>query len=330
MTVKYSIKQYQVKKFISDSTFLSLRGASYFQKIARFLIKFMDDFCLIPDSKNIWIGVSGGQDSMALLTCCVLLKRYEVLKNIKVIHIDHGSRSDGYKDYELIKEVCDKFGVNCYLKQTKVDFSMPDYENFARKNRYEIFNKILPKGDLLYTAHNINDSYEWSLMQSSRSSQWSSSLGIPVINNNIARPFNCLTRKQIEKLNSLLEVPYISDLSNKNFRFERNYCRAKIIPLIEDKYPKMLKHYVHRSNEMARTLGLLRSKGSDRSRESYKIIKNHPDITLVIDLKLEGNFTYIRSELIEIIKLHSSKKKGKISTQLNSLLSAVSTGAKGP
>ena len=145
MTVKYSIKQYQVKKFISDSTFLSLRGASYFQKIARFLIKFMDDFCLIPDSKNIWIGVSGGQDSMALLTCCVLLKRYEVLKNIKVIHIDHGSRSDGYKDYELIKEVCDKFGVNCYLKQTKVDFSMPDYENFARKNRYEIFNKILPK-----------------------------------------------------------------------------------------------------------------------------------------------------------------------------------------
>lgn len=330
MTVKYSIKQYQVKKFISDNSFLSLNGVSYFQKVARFLHNFMEDFLLIPKSKNIWIGVSGGQDSMALLTCCVLLKRYGILKNICVIHVDHGSRIDGRKDFQLIKEVCDKLGVKCYLKQIKIDFSIPDYENIARINRYEVFNKILTKGELLYTAHNINDSYEWSLMQSSRSSQWSSSLGVPVINNNIARPFNCLTRKQIEKLNSLLEIPYINDLSNKNIRFERNYCRAKIVPLIEDKYPKMLKHYVHRSNEMARILGLLRHKGSDRSQDSYKVIKNSSDITLVIDLKLEGNFTGFRSELINIIKHHSSKNKGKISTQLNSLLSAASSGMKGP
>jgi len=292
----------------------------------------MDDFNLIPERKNIWIGVSGGQDSMALLTCCVLLKYYRVLEDVKVIHIDHGSRSNGYKDYKLIKKVCDKFGIECYLKEIKVDFSLPDYENLARRKRYEIFSNVLSKGELLYTAHNINDSYEWSLMQSSRSSEWSSSLGIPVINNNIARPFNCLTRKQIEKLNSLLEVPFINDISNNNFRFERNYCRNKIIPLIEDKYPKMLKHYVQRSNEMARMLGLLRSKTPfcNRSRESYKIIKSCPEVTLVIDLKFEGNFSSIRSELIDIIKHHSSKQKGKISTQLNSLLSAASSGGKGP
>jgi len=83
-------------------------------------------------------------------------------------------------------------------------------------------------------------------------------LGIPLYNKGLVRPFMCVSKNQIIKYASLIDIKWASDSSNKNERFERNYFRNQISPSIFSRYPASLQNYVAHHNELAIRYGLHR------------------------------------------------------------------------
>ena len=74
---------------------------------------------LINEGDVIVIGVSGGPDSITLLTC--LNKYKEKLKySIIVAHINHLIRKDSTDDEQFVEKVCEKMNIKFYAKRVDV------------------------------------------------------------------------------------------------------------------------------------------------------------------------------------------------------------------
>ena len=292
-----------------------------------YLKKFMNKAGLFPSSKQGIVGVSGGRDSMLLLYCLHGLQKMGEIKKLEVVHMDHGLRQNSFQDGILVSDFCRTLGIPCQLIHLDIDRSKGNLEKRARDKRYEIFSTCLKKGDRLFLGHHIDDSLEWSLLQSFRVGKLESSLGIPVKRGPIARPFMCLSRRQISSWAKRLKIPWIEDESNLDYAFERNYLRGEIIPKIAARHPGYLRHYVDRSNKFASLLGLSAFHG----KENPWII--HEDQFGGISLmhsRFENDFVGARRLITDIIERLSGKKRGVLSKQVDKMISAVQNGKRGP
>ena len=107
------------------------------------------------------------------------------------------------------------------------------------------------------------------MIQSFRQSSLNSTLGIPVFNRGLVRPFMCVSKKQIIQYAKSLELSLATDTSNGNLRFERNFFRSKLSNTILNRYPQYLRHYVARQNELALKLSMHRSQSLEKNIYSF-------------------------------------------------------------
>jgi tRNA(Ile)-lysidine synthase len=126
-------------------------------------------------------------------------------------------------------------------------------------------------------AHHIDDSFEWTLLQSLRSSNIEGLVGIPLLNGKVIRPFMCVTKAQIGKFVQAFDLPFIEDPTNESLKYERNYIRNEVIPAFSDRYKQYLKHYVYRHNEISRRLGMHLL---DRNRSYFEIVKGSQSVLI--------------------------------------------------
>ena len=230
--------------------------------------RFIETHSIFDTQEDLYVACSGGMDSMVLLHVLIQLKSFGYSNEVKCIHINHGTRKSQINDEKLVKKFCHEHGIELDLYHLTSLTGEGNFEERARIARYKCFKKSLESSDKnskLLLAHHIDDSFEWTLLQNLRSSQLKSSLGIPVINGNKRRPLMCVTRKQIERYARYYNIPYINDPTNTDVKYERNFLRHQITTLFKKRHPQFLKHYVHRHNELANTLGLHCQKNSINS-----------------------------------------------------------------
>lgn len=228
------------------------------QYVSRFYLyhlSFIRKWQLFATGQKVWVSLSGGADSVALLLILCRVKA-ELGLNLHSVHFNHGVRSASEAEERFVVELCQRLKVPLEIK--KLSFgSMKNFEAEARKQRYE-FLKGLGKGDdVIATGHHLDDSFEWSLMMRFKGRSLSSALGIPLANGRIRRPLLGVARAHIEKFLILLGQNWCEDQSNRDTYYERNYIRAEIIPKIKERFPCYLKHYVHQSLLAAEKEGLL-------------------------------------------------------------------------
>lgn len=251
----------------------------------------------LDKEKLITIGVSGGVDSMTLL---YVMKKLDY--KIQAVHINHGTRHfENLLEEKLVSDFCllNNIKLDVYKFENK---NTSNFEMEARKFRYKIFKSYKSQ---IVTAHHIDDSFEWHLMQKFRSSS-RHQYGIPARNKNVFRPFMCLTKKQICYLAKDNKIPFLEDSSNNENNYERNYIRNILIPMIAEKYPNYLKHYVNQMNNLTKKENIhLCSINKKKERTN----------------KLHIHASY--DEIEDLIKSYSSKKRGKISNNLNALMKAI-------
>lgn len=297
-------------------------GAGLLSHVNRFMLKMK----LYPIDSKGFIAVSAGADSMALLY--VLSKLFKKQKiSLEVLHVNHGTRPENTKEENLVKEFCLKHGHRLHIKKLQLDPKASNFESIARERRKEFFLQHTQKGDIVYTAHHIDDSFEWSLMQKFKTSSKTSSLGIPVWNRPFARPFMSVTKSQILTFIKKESLSFLEDSSNQDDHYERNYLRAHIIPHIAKKYPNYLKHYVHRSNELACEWRVSRARVQVGSH--FKEYDEYGGIFL-INSEFENNFLGKEQLILECIKSLSIKKRGILKSQIQKLIEASLRGQKGP
>lgn len=219
-----------------------------------------------PKDRVIVAAVSGGPDSVYLL-----LGKLAREKGTRVVvgHVNYGSRGkDSLKDQVLVENICK---VNRYETDILVIKSgnSPDvrtgtrrefpagFEKKARDIRYRFLRDLSGKvgAKAIAVAHTADDQVETILMRVFEGAGIGGLKGIPrETKDGIVRPILDVWKEDILDYLKKWKIPYRIDRSNVDTRFERNWVRHVLIPLLEMRYGKAVKKRIFTLGERFREL----------------------------------------------------------------------------
>lgn len=283
--------------------------------------KTIKKYDLFSYGASITVGVSGGADSMALLSVLLSLKD-EFSLNISAVHVNHGIRGEeAQRDENFVRDFCKKNNVE--LKIYKRDIpseklkTHESEEECARRLRYECFNDA-SKGSLIATAHTLSDCIETMLFNMARGSSLSGLCSVPAKRANIIRPLIDCTRADVEDYCRKNDLTFVTDSTNLSNDYTRNYIRHEILPQfsrINNDYISAFSRcldFIREDNLFLEKLALdaLNEAKTDDGLLCGVLLKN--DITIIkravhLFLKKEYNIS-AESRHIELIVNNLSKK----------------------
>ena len=201
---------------------------------------------LINEGDVIVVGVSGGPDSITLLTCLNKFKEYFKVQII-CAHINHLIRKDSTEDEQYVENLCKKMQIKCYVKRAEVEKIAKEQkkgtEEIGRQIRYEFFDEILKKekANKIAIAHNMNDNAETMLLNIIRGSGLTGLEGIQAKEyDKYIRPLINCKREEIEEYCIKNNLNPRIDSTNKENIYRRNIIRNKILPEIKSLNPNIV------------------------------------------------------------------------------------------
>lgn len=215
--------------------------------------KFIQSEKLLPHNAKVIVGLSGGMDSMVLLDLLVLLE-YRCIAAHCNFHL-RGAESD--RDADFVRKWC----KNTDIPFTSIDFDTTGYaedrkisiEMAARELRYEWF-EILRKqyeADAIAVAHHRDDSVETVLLNLIRGTGIKGLSGISPRNGYVVRPLLTVSRSEIEDYIIERELPYVTDSTNDQDIYLRNYLRLNVIPKLEVVNPSVKESIIRTSKNIS-------------------------------------------------------------------------------
>lgn len=193
---------------------------------------------LIETRQHIYVAVSGGADSVALLTALYLLG-YDVSLLHCNFHL-RGAESD--TDEEFVRNLSNRLDIPCSVKHYDTLGYAKEHglsvEMAARELRYSWFNEIYEcnPDSRIAIAHNADDVLETFLLNLSKGTSIRGLSGMPYIRDKgIIRPLMDLSRKDIETFIATNELfnSFRTDSTNYDIVYQRNYIRHQLLPRFE-------------------------------------------------------------------------------------------------
>lgn len=280
---------------------------------------FINNNKLFTHSDSLIVSFSGGVDSVVLVD---LLTSSGYSDNLIIIHFNHLNRKENKKDEAFVRDFCNKRSLKYEIVKLE-GLKKENFEFNARKKRYEYLKKA-SKGKKILLGHHIDDSFEWSLMQSFKSSHLKSSIGIPVVNGIIRRPLMCFSKGQILFYAKKYKLKYCFDPTNDNNDYERNFVRNKLIPLIKLNYPSYLKNYVTKAQSLASKENLLYT-----NQRSFKVIRQK-NFSEIYSFDHCGDFAALDELIVSEVKRLSCSGRGSLREQIKKIKIALKNNKFGP
>ena len=198
----------------------------------------------IPESSNILLAISSGQDSLCLLKLmndCLSLNPY----NITSIYIDHQWKKDSLCHIKHMINLIQTKNIPLAIYQIKEQSSS---EHIARENRYKalIEHAIKSNCTAIMTGHNNNDRIETFLQNILRGTSLNGITNLTLskkINSTISiiRPLINFSRSEITWFCRLFYLPIWSDITNYNFHIKRNRVRYEVFPYLKNYFNPQIK-----------------------------------------------------------------------------------------
>lgn len=182
------------------------------------------DFSEIKSSKNL-LAFSAGVDSTALF---FLLLNSNIPFDIAIV--DYNIREQSKEEVAYAENLAKKFNKKIYIKDIFLE-NLSNFEKQARDARYNFFEEIIKKNsyDFLITAHQLNDKFEWFLMQLSKGAGLIELLGMSEIEDKefykIYRPLLNFSKDELISYLENKNIKYFVDESNIDEKYKRNYFR---------------------------------------------------------------------------------------------------------
>jgi tRNA(Ile)-lysidine synthase len=211
------------------------------------------------------VAVSGGPDSVYLVYHC----RSAGLP-LLLAHFDHqarGKESEG--DRKFVERLSRSLGLSLEVApspkmgvlpcRSSVDGKRPSpgFERKAREARYAFFREMQKKHGAIkiLVGHTADDQVETVLMRVLEGAGITGLKGIPrETDNGIERPILDTWRDDILRYLKKQGISYRTDRSNQDTRFERNWIRHVLIPLLVKRYGKSLKKRIYTLGERFREI----------------------------------------------------------------------------
>lgn len=207
----------------------------------------------LSGAKNL-LAFSGGVDSSCLF---FLLLREKIDFDLAIIN--YGVRKSAKNELKYAKKLAKKYDKKIFiLDSPKIT---RNFESEARRVRFAFFERIILAHNYenLILAHQLNDRFEWLLMQLTKGCGLNSLLGFKSIEEvdfrflgseslcprhcecdfiespkqsknchkyRIIRPMSAISRTEILAFLKKQKITFFIDKSNKNEKFKRNYFRA--------------------------------------------------------------------------------------------------------
>ncbi|MDE6087319.1 MAG: tRNA lysidine(34) synthetase TilS, partial [Oscillospiraceae bacterium] len=183
------------------------------------------------------VALSGGADSVCLLMG-LLHWRDTFHVELSALHVQHNLRgAESFRDEQFCRDLCETMGVPLQVISVNVrDYQeasgISSLETAARKCRYDAFQAHRPENGLIATAHTASDNLETILFRLTRGTGLKGLCGIPPRRDYYIRPLLEITRSEIELLLEQQHQDYVTDSSNLQDDYTRNFIRHRIVPLL--------------------------------------------------------------------------------------------------
>ena len=187
--------------------------------------------------RGVLLALSGGADSVFLLHLLVRLSEKENFP-LLAVHVNHHLRGDeATRDADFCRTLCRDLGVRFECLDVDVGAEQKNgkfgTEEAARRVRYRALRAVLaarPELSCIATAHHATDQLETVLFQALRGGGLRAVGGMTPVRLPIVRPLLCLSRAEIESALSEAGGTYVTDSSNADIGYTRNYLRCEILP----------------------------------------------------------------------------------------------------
>ncbi len=208
--------------------------------------------------EGVLVGFSGGADSVMLLS--VLKKYSEDFANFKIlaVHINHMIRGEEAKrDEEFSREFSAALGIEFISQSHDVPALAKELsrgiEETARDVRYTAFQKIIQgRNDVktIAVAHNSTDNLETVIFNLTRGAGTRGMSGIQPLRDNVVRPLLYSAKSDIVSALNEAGIPFVTDSTNSELDYSRNYIRSEIIPRLHTLSEKPEKMTVRMSKNL--------------------------------------------------------------------------------
>jgi len=185
------------------------------------------------------VAYSGGLDSHVLLH---LLSASQL--PCRAIYIDHGLQAESQSWSDHCAAVCQQMKLP--FKSISVNAAADKGESpeaSARAARYDALAKEMRVSDVLLTAQHLQDQSETLLLQMLRTSGPAGLAAMPAVkvfaNGLHIRPLLMTGRTELEAYAHQHQLEWIEDPSNKDQRYDRNFFRQSIFPLLKKRWPSI-------------------------------------------------------------------------------------------
>ena len=202
--------------------------------IEKQFLKLCKDKAYFKNHQRVLLAVSGGLDSMTLLS---FLYKYQKELDIELIlaHVNHKQRIEADQEEKQLKEIAQKLGVKILTSSFSGVFS----EKSARDFRYNFFKKVMQEEECtaLVTAHHADDQAETIFMRILRGSRLRYLSGMkdrqPFGSGELIRPLLEFSKTDFPT------VFHFEDASNFENTYFRNRVRNQYFPLLETENPRI-------------------------------------------------------------------------------------------
>jgi len=217
----------------------------------------IEKYSMLSGGETVLVGLSGGPDSVCLLSVLNALKEELNLK-LHAAYVDHGLRPDETPhEIEFCRKLCQEMSlpfiartidVRTYAKEKGMNM-----QEAARELRYRVFDELFHeiKADRIALGHTADDQMETFFMRFFRGSGPGGLSGIPPVRAKIIRPLIEVERQDIEEFLKVQDVHYVIDSSNLKEDYFRNRLRLSLIQEFKKINPRM-------AQTISRTMDILR------------------------------------------------------------------------
>ncbi len=226
---------------------------------------------------HLVVALSGGVDSVVLLDLLVPLSA-QMPFSLSAIHVNHGISANATEWSTFCRDLCCSLAIPLKIAEPKIVRERgASLEAAAREGRYREFRKL--EADYVVLAQHLDDQAETLLLQLLRGAGVKGLCAMPVVRSytpragkpagseidkyardegpKLLRPMLDLSRGEIEDYAQEHGLQWITDESNVDVSFDRNFLRHKIFPLLETRFPSYRSTLLRASRHMAEASILL-------------------------------------------------------------------------
>ncbi|WP_072669991.1 tRNA lysidine(34) synthetase TilS [Vibrio injensis] len=205
------------------------------------------------DTKDLVLAFSGGVDSRVLLH---LLAQYrdQYAVNVRAVHVHHGLSRNADHWVEQCRTWCHQNHILFDVEYVTLDRNSGEsLEKLARDERYRVLAQYVNQQDTLLLGHHADDQLETFLLALKRGSGPKGLSAMAACasfsQGQLLRPLLTVTRQQIEQFAECHQLLSISDESNADLRYDRNFLRHQVAPILTQRWSSF-RQAVQRSAEL--------------------------------------------------------------------------------